>query len=45
MLKGLLILACVVNTLPVVLLISPTKIPAKGNVAGAIMFLGLAILL
>ena len=37
--------ACVVNTLPIVLLISPTKIPAKGNVAGAIMFLGLAILL
>ena len=37
--------ACIVNTLPVMLLISPTKIPAKGNVAGAIMFLGLAILL
>ena len=37
--------ACVVNTLPIVLLISPTKIPAKGNVAGAIMFLVLAILL
>lgn len=36
---------CIVNTLPVMLLISPTKIPAKGNVAGAIMFLGLAILL
>ena len=37
--------ACVVNTLPIVLIISPTKIPAKGNVAGAIMFLCLAILL
>ena len=37
--------ACVVNTLPIVLLISPTKIPAKGNAAGAIMFLVLAILL
>ena len=37
--------ACIVNTLPISLLISPTKIPAKGNVAGAIMFLGLAILL
>ena len=37
--------ACVINTLPIVLLISPTKIPAKGNVAGAIMFLVLAMLL
>ena len=37
--------ACIVNTLPILILISPTKIPAKGNVAGAIMFLGLAILL
>lgn len=37
--------ACVVNTLPIVLLLSPTKVPAKGNVAGAIMFCGLAILL
>ena len=37
--------ACVLNTLPIVLVISPTKIPAKGNVAGAIMFFGLAILL
>ena len=36
--------ACIVNTLPFMLLILPTKIPAKGNVAGAIMFLGLAIL-
>ena len=37
--------AGIVNTLPIMLLILPTKIPAKGNVAGAIMFLGLAILL
>ena len=37
--------AYVLNTLPIVLVISPTKIPAKGNVAGAIMFFGLAILL
>lgn len=37
--------ACIVNTLPIMLLILPTKIPAKGNVAGAIMFLGLTILL
>ena len=37
--------ACIINTLPVVLLLLPTKVPAKGNVAGALMFLGLAILL
>ena len=37
--------ACIINTLPIILLLSPTKVPAKGNVAGAIMFLGLAILL
>ena len=37
--------ACIINTLPIMLLILPTKIPAKGNVAGAFMFLGLAILL
>ena len=37
--------ACIINTLPIFILISPTKIPAKGNVAGAIMFLALAILL
>ena len=37
--------ACIINTLTVLILMAPTKIPAKGNVAGAIMFLGLAILL
>ena len=37
--------ACIINTLPIFILISPTKIPAKGNAAGAIMFLALAILL
>ena len=37
--------ACIINTLPIVLLMAPTKIPAKGNVAGTLMFLGLAILL
>lgn len=37
--------ACSINTLPIVLLMVPTKIPAKGNVAGTLMFLGLAILL
>ena len=37
--------ACIINTLPIVFLMVPTKIPAKGNVAGTLMFLGLAILL
>ena len=37
--------ACIINTLPIVLLLSPTKVPAKGNVAAAVMFLGLVILL
>lgn len=37
--------ACIINTLPIILLLSPTKVPAKGNVAGAVMYLGLAILL
>ena len=36
---------CVVNTLPLMLLLTPTKFPAKGNIAGAIMYLGLFILL
>ena len=37
--------ACVFNTLPLMLLLTPTKFPAKGNIAGAIMYLGLLILL
>lgn len=37
--------ACVFNTLPVFLILAPTKIPAKGNIANAFMFLGLAVLL
>ncbi len=37
--------ACVFNTLPAFLILAPTKIPAKGNIANAFMFLGLAILL
>ncbi len=37
--------ACVLNTLPLMLLLAPTKLPAKGNIAGAIMYLGLLILL
>ena len=36
---------CVFNTLPAFLILAPTKIPAKGNIANAFMFLGLAILL
>ena len=37
--------ACVMNTLPVMLILLFTKLPAKGNIAGAIMYLGLFILL
>ncbi len=33
--------ACVFNTLVFMLLLLPTKIPAKGNVAGALMYAGL----
>lgn len=33
--------ACVFNTLPFFLVLSPTKLPAKGNIANAAMFLGL----
>ncbi len=37
--------ACIFNTIPAFLLLAPTKVPAKGNVANAFMFLGLAILI
>lgn len=37
--------ACVFNTLLLMLVLIPTKLPAKGNIAGAIMYLGLFILL
>ena len=37
--------ACIFNTLPLVLLLLPTKLPAKGNIAGAVMFLGLMLLI
>lgn len=37
--------ACVFNTLPAFLILAPTKIPAKGNIANAFMFLGLAVLM
>ena len=33
--------ACIFNTLPAFLIMAPTKIPAKGNIANAFMFLGL----
>lgn len=33
--------ACVFNTFIAMLLLLPTKLPAKGNIAGAVMFLGL----
>nr|MCR4946418.1 hypothetical protein [Lachnospiraceae bacterium] len=37
--------ACVFNTLPAFLILAPTKIPAKGNIANAFMFLGLACMI
>ena len=36
--------ACIFNTLPLFIVLSPTKIPAKGNVAGEIMFFALFVL-
>jgi hypothetical protein len=35
--------ACVLNTLPLMVVLTPTKMPAKGNIAGTIMFIGLLI--
>jgi hypothetical protein len=35
--------ACVLNTLPFMVVLTPTKLPAKGNIAGTIMFIGLLI--
>lgn len=37
--------ACVLNTFPLMGALLLTKLPAKGNIAGAIMYLGLFILL
>jgi hypothetical protein len=37
--------ACVLKTLPLMVVLTPTKLPAKGNIAGAIMFIGLLILI
>lgn len=35
--------ACVFNTLAIMIILAPTKLPAKGNIAGAVMYLGLLI--
>lgn len=37
--------ACLFNTLPLMLLLMLTKLPAKGNIAGAVMYLGLLLLI
>ncbi len=36
--------ACCFNTLPLFIILAPTKLPAKGNIANAVMFLGLSFL-
>lgn len=37
--------AAIFNTFPIFLALAPTKIPAKGNIANAIMFLGMSFLI
>ena len=37
--------ACVFNTLVVMIVLAPTKLPGKGNIAGAVMYLGLLLLI
>ena len=37
--------ACVFNTLPFMIILMPFKFASKGNIAGALMFLGLVILI
>jgi hypothetical protein len=37
--------ACIFNTLPLMVVLTPTKLPAKGNIAGAIMYIGLLTLI
>ncbi len=37
--------AAIFNTFPLFLILAPTKVPAKGNIANAIMFLGMSFLL
>ena len=36
---------CIFNTLVLMLILLPTKLPAKGNIAGALMYLGLLFLI
>lgn len=36
---------CIFNTLVIMILLLPTKLPAKGNIAGAVMYLGLLFLI
>lgn len=37
--------ACLFNTLPLFVILAPTKLPAKGNIANAVMFLGLCFMI
>ena len=37
--------ACVFNTLVAMIVLAPAKLPAKGNISGVIMYLGLLILI
>ena len=37
--------ACAFNTLVVMIALAPTKLPGKGNIAGAIMYFGLLLLI
>jgi hypothetical protein len=37
--------ACIANTLPLYIIIAPTKLPAKGNIAGAAMWLALFLII
>jgi len=37
--------ACIFNLIPLAIVIMPTKLPAKANVIGAIMFVGLIFLI
>ena len=42
---GLPVWACAFNTIVVMIVLAPVKLPAKGNIAGAVMYLGLLILI
>lgn len=37
--------ACFINTFPAFMVLAPTNVPAKGNIANAFMFFGLAFLM